>query len=211
MLSLDASAAHYSIYFKSSGNSNAADRQIQFDLSELRPVYKSFLDSTVVELCLPGSVFTTQALFACLKAIGEESARELKRCPQAMWDAVGDLAVRPLCKLCVLEVIFFIFQEAVRLLDLLETPLLTPEGVVWKRAVPIPPMEFKQWEDAQTPSINATQRVNEFKDLAFPLSRLRNKVDLPKIWARINSVSARICHCVLCSLRYLELHRGDRT
>lgn len=81
-------------------------------------------------------------------------------------------------------------QEVVRLLDLLETPLLTADGDVWKRAIPIPPMEFKQWEDAQIPSINATQQIAQFKDLVFPLSNLRNKATLAKIWERIDAVSS---------------------
>lgn len=83
--------AHYGIYFRTS---TASKDQQEFDDNEMRKMYKSFLDSTIIELCLPRSVFTPQALYSCLHAVEEESPRELKRCPQLMWDAVGDLSVR---------------------------------------------------------------------------------------------------------------------
>lgn len=84
-------ADHYRVYFRTSTTSK--DQQ-EFDDTEMRKMYKSFLDSTIIELCLPRSKFTPQALYSCLHAIEEESPKELKRCPQLMWDAVGDLAVR---------------------------------------------------------------------------------------------------------------------
>ena len=81
---------HYRVYFRMSTASK--DRQ-EFDDTEMRKMYKSFLDSTIIELCLPGSKFSPQALYSCLHAIEEESPKELRRCPQLMWDSVGDLAV----------------------------------------------------------------------------------------------------------------------
>lgn len=56
-------------------------------------MYKSFFDSAIVELCLPGSKFSPQALYFCLHLSGEETPKESKRCTQVMWDAVGDLSV----------------------------------------------------------------------------------------------------------------------
>lgn len=56
-------------------------------------MYKSYLDSAIIELCLPGSQFSPAALYQCLHDVEEESPKKLKECPQAMWDAVGDLAV----------------------------------------------------------------------------------------------------------------------
>ena len=84
------STEHYRVYFRMSTASK--DRQ-EFDDTEMRKMYKSFLDSTVIELCLPGSNFSHQALYSCLHVIEEESPKDLRRCPQLMWDSVGDLAV----------------------------------------------------------------------------------------------------------------------
>ena len=85
--------AYYKKYFKIDSESNAKNPTVEFDYSEVRKMHKSFLDSAIIELCLPGSKFSPQALYTCLNAIEEESPKELGRCPQAMWDAVGDLAV----------------------------------------------------------------------------------------------------------------------
>lgn len=66
---------------------------MSFDIAELRDLNKSYLDSAIVELCLPGSEYSPQALYHILNTVEQETPRELKRCPQIMWDTVGDLAV----------------------------------------------------------------------------------------------------------------------
>ena len=83
--------AHYAPYFKVS--SEVQDCQ-EFEKSEIKRMYKSFLDSAIIELCLPGSKFSPQALYFCLHTTQEETPKLLRRCPQLMWDVVGDLAVR---------------------------------------------------------------------------------------------------------------------
>ena len=65
----------------------------EFEIAEMKKVYKSFLDSAIIELCLPRSRFSPQALYFCLHATVEETPKLLRRCPQLMWDAIGDLAV----------------------------------------------------------------------------------------------------------------------
>ncbi|KAI5123681.1 hypothetical protein M0805_001709 [Coniferiporia weirii] len=157
---------HYHVYFKAS--STLKGRR-EFEDSEIRKMYKSFLDSTIIELCLPGSKFTPQALYSCLNAIELESPRELRRCPQIMWDAVGDLA------------------EAVRLLDLMETPLLNAEGSLQFADYPDEYVEFASWDDAQGVSIQAALQYSSFVNLVHPLTNIKNKTTLVKTWDRVNA------------------------
>ena len=90
---LTTSTAHYAQFFYTSVDSDGDDPVIKFDLSNLRPMYKSFMDSIIVELCLPNSEFSAQALINCLHTIQIESFKDTKRCPQAMWDAIAVLSV----------------------------------------------------------------------------------------------------------------------
>ena len=56
-------------------------------------MHKSFLDSIVVELCLPNSKYSKQIMLQLLDEAITESPNETKRFPQALWDAVGDFSV----------------------------------------------------------------------------------------------------------------------
>lgn len=56
-------------------------------------MHKSFLDSVVVELCLPNSQYSKQIMLQLLEEATTESPKETKRFPQALWDAVGDFSV----------------------------------------------------------------------------------------------------------------------
>ncbi len=66
-----------------------------FDYSNLRKNSDSFLDSIIVELCFPQGVYPKAILYRILHDAVDESPREARRFPQALWDAVGDLAVSP--------------------------------------------------------------------------------------------------------------------
>ena len=70
------------------------DTEIGFDFSSLKNVYKSFIDSIVIELCLPESTMPKYIFTRILEEAILESPAEAKRFPQAMWDAMGDLSVR---------------------------------------------------------------------------------------------------------------------
>jgi hypothetical protein len=87
-------AAHYAKYFKPIVGRDSADGEVQFEWLQLRDAYKSFLDSIIIELCLPDSSTPPRILLQILNEAVEEAPREAKRFPQAMWDAVGDLSVR---------------------------------------------------------------------------------------------------------------------
>jgi hypothetical protein len=83
--------AHFSEYFKQ--NDNIDEPEFSFDWASLKGVHKSFLDSIIVELCLPNSQISKAILFEILQEAVEEAPRDAKRFPQVLWDVVGDLAV----------------------------------------------------------------------------------------------------------------------
>ena len=60
----------------------------------LRDSYKNYVDSIVIELCLPGSTYPKYVLMTLLEEAIEESPKEAKRFPQAMFDVLGDFSVR---------------------------------------------------------------------------------------------------------------------
>ena len=84
---------HYAKYFKVDINSSPDQPEYTFDWAGLRAVHKSFLDSIIVELCLPQSEIPQQILYQILHDAMEESPRDSRRFPQAVWDAIGDLSV----------------------------------------------------------------------------------------------------------------------
>ena len=84
--------AHYAEYFKQSDDID--EPEFSFDWTLLKNIHKSFLDSIVIELCLPNSQISRQIMLQILREAVEEAPKEAKRFPQALWDAVGDFAVR---------------------------------------------------------------------------------------------------------------------
>ena len=83
---------HFAHYFKLTED-EAEDPEWLFDWASLKVMHKSFLDSIVVELCLPNSQYSKQILLQLLEEATTESRKETKRFPQALWDAVGDFSV----------------------------------------------------------------------------------------------------------------------
>jgi len=161
---------HFAPYF--SETVDRKDGTFQFNNAVLRNMYKSYLDSAIIELCLPGSQFSPAALYQCLHDVEKESPKQLRHCPQAMWDAVGDLA------------------EAVKIQDHLETPLLVPEGRAWQEelAGTEEPFEFFIWTEAQNYSLEACQTLTKLEGQLSPFTNLKDKNVLKKIWIEINSV-----------------------
>lgn len=85
--------AHYSRYFKPAESLEPGDQEMVFDWAELREACVSFLDSIIIELCFPRAPYPKAVLYQILHDVIEESPREEKRFPQALWDAAGDLSV----------------------------------------------------------------------------------------------------------------------
>jgi hypothetical protein len=92
--SLSSRSAHYQQYFKKVSTDNLEKQDMVFDWAGLKGVYKSFLDSIILELCLPNSSISHRILLQILGEAATESPKEARRFPQALWDAVGDLSVR---------------------------------------------------------------------------------------------------------------------
>jgi hypothetical protein len=85
--------AHYQKYFRDATGGDPDAPDYQFDFTYLKDVYKSFLDSIIVELCLPQTAVPKRILFQILHEAVDEAPREAKRFPQTVWDAAGDLGV----------------------------------------------------------------------------------------------------------------------
>ena len=84
--------AHYARYFKKAESSDPSEHEIIFDLAELREACVSFLDSIIIELCFPRAPYPKVILYQVLRDAVDESPKEAKRFPQALWDAAGDLS-----------------------------------------------------------------------------------------------------------------------
>jgi len=183
---------HFAPYF--SETVDRKDGTFQFNNAVLRNMYKSYLDSAIIELCLPGSQFSPAALYQCLHDVEKESPKQLRHCPQAMWDAVGDLA------------------EAVKIQDHLETPLLVPEGRAWQEelAGTEEPFEFFIWTEAQNYSLEACQTLTKLEGQLSPFTNLKDKNVLKKIWIEINSNCTKACGLDLDHLWQLDFVRANR-
>ena len=84
---------HFKIYFKKYEENDPDNPEYIFDWSALREAYKSYVDSIVIEICLPNSQYPKYILTRMLEDATQEAPRETKRFPQALFDALGDLAV----------------------------------------------------------------------------------------------------------------------
>ena len=87
-------SAHFARYFTRNPNYEKGGPEFVFNWSQLKTLQKSFLDSIVVELCLPNSRFPDNILYLLLRdAIDEANKKEQGVFPQVLWDAVDDLSV----------------------------------------------------------------------------------------------------------------------
>ncbi|KZT72233.1 hypothetical protein DAEQUDRAFT_723437 [Daedalea quercina L-15889] len=166
---LATTAPHYSQYFKKvEGGSSEEPEAFIFDWSFLKSVHKSFIDSLIVELCLPQSPIPRQILLQILHEAITESPREAKKFPQAVWDAMGDLSV------------------LVKLQEIVESPLHGPDGDQWKKEPRQMPEEYENWVDAQIFSEQASHYYADFKNIIYPLSKTRQKANLDQLWSIVN-------------------------
>ena len=72
--------------------------------------------------------------------------------------------------------------------DILEGPLLGPDGHSLKNLPRAMPEEYEQWIDAQLFSARASQKYANFKDVIYPLEKARNTQVLETMWRFINLV-----------------------
>ncbi|KAF7361625.1 hypothetical protein MVEN_00505800 [Mycena venus] len=162
---------HYAPYFKIKRNEDEPDGPVDeyvFDWNALKAAGKSFLDSIILELCFPRAPYPMTVLYEILHDAVDESPKEAKPFPQALWDAVGDLS------------------ESVQLQALLETPLLGPDAAGWKELNPEKPPAYEQWLDAEYLSIEASENIANWKDIIFPLAKSKKRPILENMWKTIN-------------------------
>ncbi|KAH8107794.1 hypothetical protein BXZ70DRAFT_997460 [Cristinia sonorae] len=159
---------HYAQYFQSTTDPDTQEAYIGFDWAALKVLHKSFLDSIIIELCLPDPKFPRHILYMLLQEALEESPRDAKRFQQTLWDAVGDLS------------------DTVKLLEMIETVLLGPEGDEWKKETGEKPAHYNEWLDAQWLSGKASEIVANFKDIIYPLEKTKTPNVLKNMWKFIN-------------------------
>jgi len=140
---LAATAEHFKMYFKKYDESDPDNPEYMFDWTALREAYKSYVDSIVIELCLPNSQYPKYILARILEDATQEAPRETKRFPQALFDALGDLAV------------------ALQLQETLEAPLLGPRGEQWRSQSRTMPGEFSWWIEAQSLSEGVSTKLGK--------------------------------------------------
>ncbi|KAJ4483176.1 hypothetical protein J3R30DRAFT_3697951 [Lentinula aciculospora] len=165
---------HYACYFKET-TSGTGEKGFFFDWSETRKACSSFLDSIIVELCFPRAPYPKTVLYGILHDAIAECPRDAKRFPQMLWDSVGDLSV------------------SVQLQQILETPLLSPNGKVWKAEVRQKYGPYEKWVAAQLYSQIASDGWTNFKEMVFPLHFTKAKDVLNIVWKTINGNYNAIC------------------
>ncbi|EIN11716.1 hypothetical protein PUNSTDRAFT_141986 [Punctularia strigosozonata HHB-11173 SS5] len=160
---------HYQQYFNKVDHGNSEEQDVSFDWGGLKGAYKSFLDSIILELCLPNSSMPRRILLQILGEAASESPKEAKRFPQALWDAVGDLSVM------------------VDVLEMLEGPLLGGDSKAWMEEPRQMPEVYSQWEDAQLLSLRASREYKNLEDLVYPLEKTTTKGNLDILWTQIDN------------------------
>ena len=85
-------------------------------------------------------------------------------------------------------------KRCVEVLEMLETPLLGPEGAKWKAEKPPITKEYDEWIHAQFLSDRAADMVANFKDLLYPLEKTKKQDVLDNVWKFINLVSTLFSH-----------------
>lgn len=202
--------AHYAHYFKRIEKSD----EMVFDWQKLRDAGRSFLDSIILELCFPRAPYSQAVLYNILHDAIEENPREARRFPQALFDAVGDLAVG-----LVYGIIkkhnsdWFPCQVVVQLQHMLDAPLVGPEGQKWVEAAKAleKTEDVKAWLAAQEISEAATNNFPTFKNIIFPLEKTQKADVLSNMWRLIDAVSLPPLLSVRCLLTYAPVFRTTRS
>lgn len=154
-----------------------------------------------MELCFPQSLIPKAVLLGILSEAIDETPRDAKRFPQALWDAMGDLSVSPSSSIEQLQS-FTRYKMSVQLQELLESPLLSEEGQNWLKEPREKQEDYLEWEDAQIFSLNASKDIDAYKDFLVPLTKTREKHVLETVWKYINLVSSishnHFLHITIC-------------
>ena len=177
------------MYFKKYEESDPNNPEFMFDWTALRDAYKSYVDSIVIELCLPNSRYPKYILARILEDATEEAPRERRRFPKALFDALGDLAVNVHANSTPDSLIEQHYdQVALQLQETLDAPLLGPQGEKWRKQSRDVPEELSLWIEAQSLSEEASRKLGRNLDIIFPLERTKESGVVDAMWTRINDV-----------------------
>ncbi|VDC01651.1 unnamed protein product [Peniophora sp. CBMAI 1063] len=184
-------SAHFSEYLDAvNATKNGDNPTAAFNWQSLKKSYKNFVDSIVIELCLPGTTYPKYVLTALLEEAIQESPKEAKRFPQAMFDVLGD------------------FSQAVLLLEILEAPLLAlgRDGKKYRSMDPEMPEEFAQWEDHQPFSEHVLNIIcDTYADnLIVPLEKAQRKHTVDVLWKQIDHITEENYGVTFWQLWWLE-------
>ncbi|KAH9979163.1 hypothetical protein BJV74DRAFT_858646 [Russula compacta] len=186
---LAATAEHFKIYFRKYEESNPDNPEYMFDWFALRESYKSYVDSIVIELCLPNSQYPKYILARILEDATQEAPREKRRFPQALFDALGDLAVNIHTDFSSASLMSQgCDQVALQLQETLETPLLGPQGKQWRNQSRAMPEELNWWIEAQSLSEEASRKLGRNLGIIFPLEETKKSGVVDAMWICINDV-----------------------
>ncbi|KAI9450353.1 hypothetical protein F5148DRAFT_987108 [Russula earlei] len=183
---LAATAEHFRMYFKKYEERDSENPEYMFDWNALREAYKSYVDSIVIELCLPNSQYPKYILARILEDATQEAPREKKRFPQALFDALGDLAV------------------ALQLQETLEAPLLGKGGEQWRKQPRTMPEDLSLWIEAQSLSEEASRELGKNLDIIFPLEKTKEAGVVDAMWTRINDTYKTVTTMDLDTLWHVE-------
>lgn len=142
-----------------------------------------------MELCFPQSLIPKAVLLGILSEAIDETPRDAKHFPQALWDAMGDLSVSPDTYTETHESLIRC-KMSVQLQELLESPLLSEEGQNWLKEPREKQEDYLEWEDAQIFSLTASKDIDAYKGFLVPLNKTREKHILETVWKYINLVSS---------------------
>lgn len=125
-----------------------------------------------------------------------------------MWDAVGDLSVSLYFHVSLGRSTVPTFKQvSLELQELLESPLLGPQGEKLRTLPRQMPEQYETWLDAQICSNQASELYASFKDLINPLERTKDPSVLDNMWKFINLV----CFPNLPKRLILILHQNYKT
>ena len=83
-------------------------------------------------------------------------------------------------------------QISLELQELLENPLLGPQGEKLRTLPRQMPEQYERWLDAQIYSNQASESYANFKDLINPLERTKDPTVLDNMWKFINLVCPQV-------------------
>ena len=74
----------------------------------------------------------------------------------------------------------------------MEMPLIAADGEIQNTENLSSFAEFTQWDEAQELSLQAALDISSFVNLVHPLTNLKSRITLEKVWDRLNGVSVSI-------------------